>query len=214
MLEFLNEFAGEATSDADETSELLRGRLEPMGLVAFDPSPAIDTNGFVVTGETASSVGLASLSDLADKGADLILGGVPDCPTNAFCLPGLKTVYGLDLSAGFVPLDGGGPLTIAALESGDIDVAILFSTNGTIADKGWVLLEDDKVMLAADNVIPVTTAEVADAYGDELRELVDRVSAAMSTEELTELNRRFDIDHDDADAIAADWLTTEGLIGG
>jgi osmoprotectant transport system substrate-binding protein len=93
-------------------------------------------------------------------------------------------------------------------------VGILFSTSSTIADKGWVRLEDDKGMLAADNVIPVMTTEVADAYGAEFRDLVDAVSAAMSTEELTELNRRFDIDHEDAAAIATDWLTTEGLIGG
>ncbi|HEY7704493.1 MAG TPA: ABC transporter substrate-binding protein [Acidimicrobiia bacterium] len=214
MLEFLNGFAGQATSDAQETSELLRGELEAKDLTAFDPAPAVDTNSFVVTGDTASAVGLANLSDLAEKGSDFILGGVPDCPTNAFCLPGLQSVYGLDLSEGFVALDGGGPLTVAALESGDIDVGILFSTSSTIADKGWVRLEDDKGMLAADNVIPVMTTEVADAYGAEFRDLVDAVSAAMSTEELTELNRRFDIDHEDAAAIATDWLTTEGLIGG
>ncbi len=66
--------------------------------MAFAPSDAIDTNAFVVTQETADSVGLASLSDLAANGADLVLGGPPDCETNAFCIPGLNTVYGLDMS--------------------------------------------------------------------------------------------------------------------
>jgi osmoprotectant transport system substrate-binding protein len=214
MLEFLNGFAGMATSDAEQTAELLQGYLDDKALIAFAPSPAVDTNSFVVTGETAAAVGLSSMSDLAAKGGEFVLGGPPDCGANAFCLPGLKSVYGLDLSAGFVPLDGGGPLTVAALDSGDIDVGILFSTSSTIVAKGWVRLADDKVMLAADNVIPVMTTEVAEAYGSDFRDLVDAVSAAMSTDELTELNRRFDIDHEDAAVIATDWLTVEGLIGG
>ncbi|MEZ5259605.1 MAG: glycine betaine ABC transporter substrate-binding protein [Ilumatobacteraceae bacterium] len=65
-------------------------------------------------------------------------------PENASCLPGLLRVYGIDLSKNFVPLDGGGPLTVAALEGGEIDVAVLFSTDGVIAEKGWVVLEDDE----------------------------------------------------------------------
>jgi osmoprotectant transport system substrate-binding protein len=76
-------------------------------------------------------------------------------------------VYGIDLSDGFVPLDGGGPLTVAALEGGEIDVAILFSTDGVIADKGWVVLEDDQGLINADNIIPVLTDEVVEAYGDD-----------------------------------------------
>jgi osmoprotectant transport system substrate-binding protein len=212
MLEFLNEFAGEATGDAEETTEALRGYLQERSLVALSPSPAIDTNAFVVTPETSESLGITTLSDLAANGADLTLGGPPDCETNPFCIPGLLTVYGLDLSANFVPLDAGS-ITVQALESGEIDVAVLFSTSGVIADKGWVLLDDDQSMLAADNVVPVMTSEVADAYGDSLRDLVDRISAAISTDELTEMNRRFDIDREDAPAIATAWLTEEGFLG-
>ncbi len=210
MLEFLNDFAGEATSDAAETTDLLNARLTEIGLVALAPSEAIDTNAFVVTQETADSVGLASLSDLAANGADLVLGGPPDCETNAFCIPGLNTVYGLDMSANFQPLDAG-QVTVAALEAGEIDVAILFSTSGIIADKGWVLLEDDQQMLAADNVLPVLTAELQEAYGNQLTDVLDDISAALTTEALTEMNRRFDIDTEDPDVIAADWLADNGF---
>ncbi len=156
-------------------------------------------------------MGLSKVSDLTP---DLVLGGPADCPENASCLPGLERVYGLDLSAGFTPLDGAGPLTVAALEAGEIDVAILFSTGGVIADKGWVVLEDDLGLINADNVIPVTTDAVIEAYGTDFLAVVNEVSAALSTEELAELNRRYDIDKEDASAIATDWLTAEGLIGG
>ena len=207
-LEFLNEGAGEATGDIDATADLLRGYLSERGLVGLAASPAVDSNSFVVTPETAESLGLASVSDLTD---DLTLGGPPDCPDNPYCIPGLQSVYGVDLSANFVPLDGGGPLTVAALEGGEIDVAILFSTDGVIADKGWVVLDDNEGLINADNIIPVLSQELLDAHGDGLAALVDSVSAALDTAQLTELNRRYSIDAEDADVVAADWLTQTGF---
>jgi osmoprotectant transport system substrate-binding protein len=207
-LEFLNGFAGEATGDIATTAELLQAQLDAKGLVAFEPSPAVDSNSFVVTAETAEELGLENVSDLTD---DLRLGGPSDCPDNASCLPGLISTYGIDLTAGFTPLDGGGPLTVAALDGGEIDVAVLFSTNGVIADKGWVVLNDDKGLINADNIIPIGSQELVDTYGEAMLALVNDISSKLSTEELTELNRRVDIDLEDADAVALDWLKSEGL---
>ncbi len=117
----------------------------------------------------------------------------------------------MDLSGNFTPLDAG-QVTVQALESGEIDIAILFSTSGIIADKGWVLLEDDQSMLAADNVVPVVTTEVAEAYGQEFADLVNAVSAELTTADLTEMNRKFDIEQQDPGDIATEWLTEKGLI--
>jgi osmoprotectant transport system substrate-binding protein len=209
MLEALNGKAGEATADAQETTDLLNGWLDDIGLVALTPSDAIDTNAFVVTGETSTSLGITTLSDLAEKGADMVLGGPPDCETNPFCIPGLNSVYGLDLSANFQPLDAG-QVTVQALEAGEIHVAILFSTSGVIAERGFVLLEDDQAMLAADNVVPVLTTELQEAYGSELTDVLDDVSSKLTTADLTAMNKRFDIDNEDAEDIAADWLADNG----
>jgi len=208
MLEFLNEFAGEATSDVDETVGLLReqlGELDPP-LQALEPSPAIDTNTFVVTQDTADELGLSGIGDLTD---DLTLGAPQDCEANAFCLPGLDTVYGIDLSGGFTPLDPG--VIPDALDAGEIDVAVLFSTSGIIADRGLVVLEDTDGLLAADNIVPVVTDELVDTYGAEFESLVNEVSAAITTENLTEANARFDIEAEDADVIAADFIAEYGL---
>ncbi|HWL43628.1 MAG TPA: ABC transporter substrate-binding protein [Ilumatobacter sp.] len=208
-LEFLNEGAQEASGDIDATAELLRGHLSERGLVGLAASPAVDSNSFVVTPETAEALSLTAVSDLTD---DLRLGGPADCPDNPFCIPGLQSVYGIDLSGNFVPLDGAGPITVAALEGGEIDVAILFSTDGVIADKGWVVLDDDQGLINADNIIPVVSQELADAHSG-LQELVDAVSAALDTAQLTELNRRYSIDAEDADDVARDWLTQAGFLG-
>ncbi len=208
-LEYLNDQAGEASGDIVATQAALVTAAAEDGLVVLDASPAVDSNSFVVTAETAESLGLSKVSDLTP---DLVLGGPADCVENASCLPGLERVYGLDLSAGFTPLDGAGPLTVAALEAGEIDVAILFSTSGVIADKGWVVLEDDLGLINADNIVPVTTDAVVEAYGDDFIAAVNEVSAAMSTSELAELNRQFEIDKADAADVARDWLVAEGLI--
>ena len=211
QLEFLNEQAGEATSDVDETFALLEPRLEEMGLVGLEPSEAVDTNAFVVTQETSDELGITTLSDLAEKGADLTLGGPQDCESNAFCIPGLQSVYGLDMSENFTPLDAG--LVATSLEEGAIDVGLLFSTDGRIASEGWVLLEDDQQMLAADNVFPVAAQEVVDAYGDDLVGLLEDISSELDTEGLIELNRRYDVEREDAEDIAADWLDEHGFAG-
>ena len=93
-------------------------------------------------------------------------------------------------------------------------MAIIFSTDGSIAENGWVVLEDDKGLINADNIVPVMTNEVAEAYGDEFIQAVDDVSLALSTEALTEMNKRFDIDKEDAEVIATEWLESEGLLAG
>jgi len=210
MLEFLNGQAGEATGDAQETTDKLNEQLAEIGLVALDPSDAVDTNAFVITSDTSSSLGITTLSELADKGADLTLGGPPDCETNPFCIPGLLDVYGADYAATFQPLDAG-QITVQALEAGSIDIAILFSTSGVIADRGFVLLEDDQNMLAADNVLPVLSIELEEAFGSTITDVLNDVSSKLTTADLTAMNKRFDIDNEDADAIAADWLADNGF---
>jgi osmoprotectant transport system substrate-binding protein len=210
-LEFLNGGQGQATSDVDETLGFLEPLLEERGLVAFDPSDAVDTNAFVMTADRSEELGIESLSDLADH-QDLTLGAPQDCEDNQFCLPGLERVYGLDLSENFTPLEAG-PL-FDALESGDVDVATLFSTDGRIADAGLVLLEDDEHMLAADNIFPLATQDLADAYGDTLTNQLDAVSSALTTDDLIEMNKRYDIDKDDAEDIAADWLSDHDITTG
>ncbi len=202
-LEFLNDFAGEATSDVDETFAKLEPLLTEKGLVGSTPSGAVDTNAFAVTKETADDLGLETLSDLKEN-EDLTLGGFQDCEENAFCLPGLERVYDVDLSANFTPLD---PTLVGdALSSGDIDVGVITSTDGRIEEEGWVVLEDDKKMLAADNVFAVYTQELADAYGDTLSGVLDEVNEQLTTESLTELNKQYDLDKEDPDVIAQEWL--------
>lgn len=208
-LEFLNDGAGEATGDTDASAELLRGYFAEQGVDVLEPSDAEDKNGLVVRPETAEELGLTTVSDLADVAGDLTLGGPPECPERPLCIPGYEEAYGITFGD-FRSLDAGGPVTIEALESGEIDVALLFTTDGVIAANEWVLLEDDQGLQPAENIVPVIRSE---ANGDAATEALDAVSAVLTTENVTEMIRRIRIDGDDPAAVAEEFLTEQGVLG-
>jgi len=141
--------------------------------------------------------------------SQLILGGPPECPERPFCIPGLEETYGVEFQE-FKPLDVAGPLTVRALEGGEIDVALLFSTQSVIADRGWVLLEDDQGLQTAENITPVVSHSVHDVA---VETLLNQVSEALTTENITELNGRVEIDGDKPADVAADFLESEGISG-
>jgi osmoprotectant transport system substrate-binding protein len=193
-------FGQEPTTDTDDTRDALIAAFEPKGVAVLEAAPAQNKNGIVVTAVTADSLGLEKVSDLEGQSADLTFGGPPECPNRPFCLIGLQDIYGLEFAA-FQALDGGA-----------IDVGVLFTTDGVIAARGFVLLEDDKGLQPAENIVPVIRQEILDAYGGDLESLINDVSAEITTEELTELNRRAGIDREDPNAIATDWLTENEFI--
>lgn len=199
---------GTDSTDVDAIMEELRAELEGEEIVVLEPSPAENRNALVVTPETAEEHDLVTVSDLAPVAGDLVLGGPPEYRTRRIGLPGLEEVYGIEF-ASFRDLDAGGPLTIAALEQGDIDVGVLFTTQGVIDDKGWVVLEEDEPLIPAENIIPVVRAEVAT---EEVRAVLEEIAAALTTEDLVEMNRRMEIDREDPDAVAEDWLTEHGFL--
>jgi osmoprotectant transport system substrate-binding protein len=207
LLLFLDPEAA-ASGDPQNNVDLLEPLLEETGITILEPSEANDTNSFVVTQETADANGLAAMSDLADVAGDLTLGGPPECPKRPFCIPGLKNTYGATFGD-FKALDVGGPLTVAALDEGDIDVGLLFSTSSVIGAKGWVVLEDDKSLQTAENITPVVNSEVVN---DEITELLNAVSAELTSELMVELNGRVEIDKEDPADVATDFLTEAGLL--
>ncbi|MDY7102735.1 MAG: glycine betaine ABC transporter substrate-binding protein [Actinomycetota bacterium] len=109
----------------------------------------------------------------------------------------------------FVPLDVGGQITKEALSSGEIDVALLFTSDADIAVNEWVLLEDDQNLQTIENLLPAIRDEV---LTPEIEAALNEVSSTLTTEELTELNRQVTVDALDPDAVAGEWLSTNGLV--
>ena len=202
-LEFWNNNAGQATADAKVTTDRLRTALAPKGLTALDPAPAVDQNAFAVTQATADRLRIRKLSDVTAVASQLTLGGPSECPTRPFCAKGLEDKYGIKFKA-FRALDAGGPLTKAALRNGDIDVALLFTSDS----KGFLLLEDDKGLQNADNIVPIIRNQVAT---DDVRSILNKVSAALKTDDLSAINERANVNKDDPEALAKEWLTSHGF---
>lgn len=197
LIELLPEYAGSAlgflsgeaaaTAGSRATHDALVAATRARGLVALDAARAQDQNGFVVTAETARLYGLQKVSDLAPYAAHMTFGGPTECPSRPLCLDGLKSVYSVSF-AGFVPLDAGGPLTVAALHTGQIDVGLLFTTDGTIDAKGFVLLRDDRHLQPAENVTPIVRPEALATFGPRLADVVNAVSAMLTTRDLRAMN--------------------------
>jgi len=204
----LNELEGPdtATSDLDESLELLESALAEVDLVGFEPSEAQDVDALAVTQETADELGIATYTDLAAVAGDLDFGGPAECAEFPACIPGLRDTYGIEFG-NFVPLEAGPPI-FDALNNGDIDVARVFSTDAAIAENEWVVLEDDQGLNPVQNVIPVGTD---DADTEEIADILNEVSATLTTEELTELNRRVVSDREGPEGGAADWLEENDL---
>ena len=124
------------------------------------------------------------------------------------CLVGLEDTYGLHFKS-FTSLDDAGPVTVAALAGGEVQVAELYSSDGAIVEHHFVALTDDKHLLSADYVIPVIRRSVDT---EAVAAALDGVSNKLTTDQLSELNVEVDVDHEAPGAVAHRWLQHEHLI--
>ncbi|HET9008264.1 MAG TPA: ABC transporter substrate-binding protein [Actinomycetes bacterium] len=211
-LNFLNDRDRVATADPGLTHARLEQAFAPRGVSVLAYAPAVDRNGFVVTGEMARTHGLEKLSDLAPIAGQLVIGGPPECPQRPLCLKGLQEVYKLEFER--FEAKPSRDVTAAELKTGEIDVGMIDTTNPNLVRQGndLVQLQDDRHLQPADNVVPVLRREVLDAYGPALVRLVNAVSAQLTTKELTGLNLQVDGGQPAADA-AARWLRAHTIIG-
>ena len=199
--------AADAGSDAQANVSRLNAVLNSAGIKALNPSPAVDQNAFAVTKAEADSNHLSKLSDLSSVASNWVLGGPPECPQRPFCQPGLKQTYGLNFKS-FKSLDAGGPLTYAALKSGDINIGLVFSSDGGISANNLVVLQDDKHLEQADNIVPLIRSDKANS---EVTDLLNSIDAKLNTPDLTAMNKSADVDKNDPTDIAATWVKDHGF---
>ncbi|MDZ7748471.1 MAG: ABC transporter substrate-binding protein [Halofilum sp. (in: g-proteobacteria)] len=180
----------------------------PKEIVMLEPSKAQDKDTLVVRPETAKKYDLETFSDLAPVAGELIVGGPPEMKTRRVGLPGMKDVYGVEFKE-FRSLDAGGPVTTGALANGSIDVARMFTTQGVIDERGWVVLEDDKELNPAQNLVPVVRREVLNGT---IRSALNEVSAKLTNDGLQRLNRQVGVDKRDPADVAAEWVRAQGVV--
>ena len=188
-LEYFNKGAKEATSDAGATTAKLNSAIRPFGLVALNPSPAVDQFAFAVTKATQAKYKLSKVSDLAAVAGALTLGAGSDCGAADYCAAGLKKTYGVSFRS-VKSLDVDGPLTRAAFKDGSIDV-------------GLVVLADDKHLENADNVVPVLREA---ASNPEVDRILNAIDAKLTTAGVATMNSQVAVQLQDPAAVATAWL--------
>jgi osmoprotectant transport system substrate-binding protein len=217
--EYLGGLAGQGLgletlpSDPQQAVDNMQSALADKGWVIFDYSPGTDADGFAVRKETADQYGLATMTDLAAVADQLVWGVAQGCPTNPVCGPGLKTTYGIDLSQLQVETLSACSADIAgSLNDGTIDVAQVCTTQPEIASMNLVLMDDDKHLQPAQNMVPLATKALADAAPADFAATLNAIQAKLSTEALTELGVAINVNHEDVADVAAQFLQDNGLV--
>lgn len=204
LLAFLDpEFTASGT---EEVNAALVEAL-PAHLEILDSSTAQDNNAIAVRAATADELALTTIGDLGEVSADMYFGGPTEWATRADGYPSIEAGYGVNFIE-YKLLDYSGPITLSALEQGDVDAALVFSSVPQIESMNLVVLEDPLNVLGVNNVTPLVCS---DALTDEARDLLNRVSALLTTDVLVAMNVAYSLDHRDADEVAREWVSAQDL---
>jgi osmoprotectant transport system substrate-binding protein len=198
-----------ATASAPDDVVAAVEKALPDGLEILDVSKAENKDSLNVTPKFAANNAVRTIGDLA-KIDDLRLGANPEFKTRRFGLPGMEKLYGIK-GVKFTGIsDGGGPATLKALLDDKVDVVDIYSTTPSILANKLVTLEDPEDMFAAQNVVPLIKD---DKDSDTVEDVLNSISAQLTTADLVDLNSRNQGPDKTAPAtLAKDWLTAKGLI--
>jgi len=197
--------AGDGQQLADDGADL----LEAAGIELLDISPATDTNAFFVTQEYSEAEGVTKLSDL--EGKSVVLAAAPDCEGRLDCEGGLSEQYGIDVTK-VLELGYASDQTYQSVIDGESQLGETSTTDGTLESQGLVVLEDDKEIQPAQNLVPAVSADFL-AENEEVADILNPLMAALTTENLTEMNGQMAVDRAKPEDVAKEFLESEGLLG-
>ena len=211
----LTEFYGlqpnQVPADAQEGADKTQAELQKDGLTSFAPTPFADANALGTLKSTADKLGVTKVSDLKGKSQDLTLYGSPECRERVDCLVGLEDIYGLKFKS-FHPVDIG--LRYTVLDKGQADLSILFTSDAQLSaqpDK-YVLLEDDKGIFPAGNLVFITDPATVKKAGPDYQKTIEQVQSGLSLPVIQELNARVDIDRETPAQVASEYLKESGYV--
>ena len=196
----------EASQNIDEVITAITPAYEGIGATVLEYSPAIDGDAFVVRGDSEAE----TISDVA--GLNYRFGASSQCFERPQCYLGYTdpTAYGITF-ADTTTLEFG-PLLGENLANDQVDAVVWNTTAPEISANNFKILTDDLGLHPAQNVVPVIVTETLDAYGDELLADLNALSEMITTEDLVAWNTSTDIDKEESDDVATEWLTSKGLI--
>jgi osmoprotectant transport system substrate-binding protein len=201
----------EVPSDATEAWEKANAEFEKEGLEAFEPTPFASANAVGLLKSTAEKYDLKTVSDLEGVSEKLSLYGSPECRQRIDCLAGLEKLYGLKFKE-FKPIDIS--LRYKVLEQGQADLSILFTTDPQLSaeKEKFVILEDDKHVFPAGNILFVTKKKVAEEAGPDYEKTILNVQKGLTLPVVQELDARVELEKQTPKEAAAAYLEAAGYV--
>ncbi|MEW1830784.1 ABC transporter substrate-binding protein [Streptomyces sp. NPDC088196] len=195
--------------DLATTMRALRRLATPRGLTVLDPGKAVDQNAFAVARSYAAQHHLKTLSDLGASGLKVRLAAGDECVQRPYCEPGLKKVYGIDITA-VDPKGVGTTQAKSAVQNGQDQMVLTTTTDATLDQFGLVLLADDKHLQNADYVVPVVNRSRAGSEG--VTKALGKLNDVLTTADLASMNQQVDSWRRLAQDVARTYLKDKGLL--
>lgn len=205
----------EPTQDVDEAYEIVKKLDKEQNNSIVLPYAELN-NGYVMmmNKEKADELGINSISDLAnyvnENPKELELGSSVEFYAREDGIEGMEEKYGFEFPAGNVTKVESGIL-YDALRDEDVSVSVGFATDSRIKEYDFTILEDDQSFFTPYNSIPLIREEVLNKY-PEIEDLINNLSERLTSEVSRENNYKVDIDHEDIEEVAREWLESEDLI--
>jgi osmoprotectant transport system substrate-binding protein len=203
----------EERMDAKATYNKVKELDAEQGLTWLDSSAANNTYALAVRSSDDKTDSIANLSDLAkayEDGTSLLMAVNAEFPQRPDGLPGLEAAYGFETGrANIRPMDSG--LTYQALQQDQVDIALVFATDGRIQAFDFRVLDDDKEFFPNYALAPVVRTETLEANPG-IAEPLNALSAKLDDATMQRLNARVDVDKKEIEAVASDFLKQNGLI--
>ncbi len=193
--------------DANKAYEQAKAGFAKKNITALAPTPFENTYRLGMTKQGAAKIGNPkTISDLKGKESKLSITGFPECKQRQDCLLGVQDTYGLKFGK-FVSSEQ----KYQVLDSGDADVAFIFTTDGDLAGGKYVILDDDKKFFPPYNVTFNVRNDVLKNLGPEGQKVIENVQKPLTEKVMQELNARVDIDKKKPAEAAKSYLQQAGF---
>jgi osmoprotectant transport system substrate-binding protein len=196
-----------APSSAANAYQEAKTFVEKHGLTLLDYTPFYDSDALAALPSYASKHNISSVADLKPLGKSVILGAAPEFATRFEGLLGLEKEYGVKPTFKPISIE----LSYKALESGQVDVQDVFTTDGQLLGGKFKVLADPKHVFGFQNVAPVVKQSVLSAEGPAFAETLNKVSALLTTQAIQQMNKAVSIDKQSASSVAKQFLSANGL---
>src|SRR5579859_449906 len=199
----------QSTHNAQQDYQMVKqGYEQQYHITWLDAAPMNDTYGLCTTKANAQQLNVTKVSDVIPIASSKTVATPPDGQSDPNVLPGLQRVYGIKFATETVLSEA---LTFQAVMGGQADFNICYTTFGLIAADNFVLLQDDKSLFPIYNPAPIVRDQTLQQT-PAISGILNPLAPKLTTDAITALNAKVDVNHQTVHQVALTWLQQEGLL--